>query len=87
MAQAFGELTFTPIVDEIITYSAGSGFSVLSGSNNSSKSTYLKNIISDTSRLCIGANKFYSFHHLPFYTENDSEVEKSFQDPYKTTYN
>ena len=78
MPRTFNELAFTPSVDDLIQGQGGSKITVLTGVNNSGKSAYLKKAVSDRSKLYIGANRFYSFHHLPLYSDNTSDLDNWF---------
>lgn len=75
MPKTFSELAFSPSMNEIIASQSGSNVTILTGSNNSGKSAYLKKTIQDRSKLYIGVNRFYSFHHLPPHTENNHELD------------
>ena len=74
MAIKFRDLTFHPSVDEIVPSTPEGKLIVFTGGNNSGKSAYLKKAIEDPRKLYIGVNRFYSFHHLSFYTKNDNEI-------------
>jgi predicted ATPase len=75
MARTFNELAFSPTMQDIISSRPGSDVTILTGGNNSGKSAYLKKTIVDKKFLYIGVNRFYSFHHLPLYSENLHELE------------
>jgi len=75
MPKTFSELAFSPSMNEIIASQASSRVTILTGGNNSGKSAYLKKTIQDRSKLYIGVNRFYSFHHLPPHTENTGELD------------
>lgn len=76
MARLFSELAFSPSLSEIIEPGSRGRIVVFTGGNNSGKSAYLKKAIEDASKLYIGVNRFYSFHHLGLYTKNDSEIHE-----------
>lgn len=78
MTRFFSELSFIPPIDNLIPLAADNKIAVLTGSNNSGKSAYLKATISDSSRLYIGVNRFYSFHNMNLYTRNEKEIENWF---------
>jgi predicted ATPase len=78
MAQFFDEIVFHPNVDELVPSSAQGKRVIFTGGNNSGKSAYLKKAIEDPRKLYIGVNRFYSFHHLGFYTKNESEINDWF---------
>lgn len=78
MAQTFNELAFSPTVQEIVSSRPGSFITILTGGNNSGKSAYFKKTISNRAYLYIGVNRFYSFHHLPLYTDNAAELDNWF---------
>jgi predicted ATP-dependent endonuclease of OLD family len=74
MTRFFSELTFFPSIDELISPKLSGSIVVLTGGNNSGKSAYLKTTINDETKLYVGVNRFYSFHHLSLYTRNDNEI-------------
>jgi hypothetical protein len=74
LARLFIELAFSPSLNEIVAPGSTGGIVVFTGGNNSGKSAYLKKAIEDPSKLYIGVNRFYSFHHLGLYTKNDREI-------------
>ena len=76
MAIRFKELAFYPSIAEIIPSDTRGGLVVFTGGNNSGKSAYLKKAIEDPRTLYIGVNRFYSFHHLTFYSKNDNEINE-----------
>jgi len=78
VANTFNELAFSPTIREIIVSRPDEFITVLTGSNNSGKSAYLKKSISDRSFLYVGVNRFYSFHHLTPYSENTHEIDQWF---------
>ncbi len=86
MPKTFSELAFSPTIDDILQSQGESRITVLTGSNNSGKSAYLKKTIADRTKLYVGVNRFYSFHHLPVYTENQQELESWFQGQQQTAY-
>ncbi len=86
MPRTFSELAFTPTIDDILARQGETRITVLTGSNNSGKSAYLKKAIADKSKLYVGVNRFYSFHHLPIYSENQQELESWFQGHQQTAY-
>ena len=78
MATTLKELTFSPTMQDIVASRPGAIATIMTGGNNSGKSAYLKQIISDTRYLYVGVNRFYSFHHLPLYTQNNEEIAQWF---------
>ncbi len=78
MPERFNELAFSPTVQSMIASRPDSFITVLTGTNNSGKSAYLKKTITDRRYLYIGVNRFYSFHHLPLYSENKTELDQWF---------
>lgn len=76
MAIRFNELAFHPSVSEIVPDTPQGKLVVFTGGNNSGKSAYLKKAIEDPRKLYIGVNRFYSFHHLSFYTQNENEINE-----------
>lgn len=78
MPTTFNELAFSPSVNEVLDQQRGRGITVFTGRNNSGKSAYLKKMSVDRSKLYIGVNRFYSFHHLPLYQKNDLELDNWF---------
>ncbi|MDR3565738.1 MAG: AAA family ATPase [Negativicutes bacterium] len=78
MAKTFSELAFFPTMTDIISSRPGSCVTIMTGSNNSGKSAYLKKTISNKKFLYVGVNRFYSFHHLPLHTENAQELDSWF---------
>lgn len=86
MAQTFNELAFSPTMQDIIASRPASNITVLTGSNNSGKSAYLKKTVYNKSFLYVGVNRFYSFHHLPLYTENNLEMDQWFSNQQQTGF-
>ena len=84
MPKTFSELAFSPSMNDIIASQSTSKVTILTGSNNSGKSAYLKKTIQDRSKLYIGVNRFYSFHHLPPHTENNYELDQFYQNQINT---
>ncbi len=78
MPRLFTDLQFTPSMAELVSHSAAGQLMILTGGNNSGKSAYLKQAINDQSKLYIGVNRFYHFHHMTFYTDNKREVSDWF---------
>lgn len=78
MPKTFNELAFSPSINEIIARQGSSGITILTGSNNSGKSAYLKKTILDRTKLYIGVNRFYSFHHLSPYAESSRDLDSWF---------
>ncbi len=74
MTRLFSELAFHPSINDLLPPHRAGIRVILTGGNNSGKSAYLKKAISDTSKLYIGVNRFYTFHHLGFYTDNPQEI-------------
>ena len=79
MPTTFNDLAFSPSVGEILSMQAGRNVTVFTGKNNSGKSAYLKKMSTDRTKMYIGVNRFYSFHHLPLFNKNDSELDMQFQ--------
>lgn len=86
MAATFSDLVFNPNIAELVPEAVKGTLNVLTGVNNSGKSAYLKQTIDQPGKLYIGVNRFYSFHHLPFYTYNASEVSQYYQSLQNTKY-
>ncbi|MEO0419039.1 MAG: AAA family ATPase [Pseudomonadota bacterium] len=78
MAETFSQLKFVPTAAELIHRPGGNRLTVITGQNNSGKSAYLKQLASDRKKLYIGANRFYSFHHLALYNDNENELDDFF---------
>lgn len=78
MTKTFSSLTFIPNIHDIIPPGTTGTINVFTGTNNSGKSAYLKQIIDDPCKLYIGVNRFYSFHHLSFYSDNTAELNNFF---------
>lgn len=74
MASSFDDLVFSPRIDEMVSPDARGKVSVLTGTNNSGKSAYLKQAVDQPGKLYIGVNRFYSFHHLQLHSDNRNEV-------------
>lgn len=79
MARSFQELAFHPSIDEIVPRAASGELVIFTGGNNSGKSAYLKKAIEDQTKLYIGVNRFYSFHHLGVYNKNEREIHDWYQ--------
>jgi predicted ATPase len=75
MPRLFDELAFSPSVQDLLTSQNEKHVTVLTGLNNSGKSAYLKKMSYDRSKLYIGVNRFYSFHHMGLYSKNDAELD------------
>ena len=86
MPKTFNELAFSPSVNEILERPGDNRVTILTGSNNSGKSAYLKKTIANRTKLYIGVNRFYSFHHLPVHSENQQELDNWFQGQQQTVY-
>jgi predicted ATPase len=67
-------------MSELLESQAESRITILTGSNNCGKSAYLKKAVTDRSNLYIGVNRFYSFHHMPLYTDNRHELDSWYND-------
>jgi predicted ATPase len=79
MTATFSKLVFIPNIAELVPKAEKGTLNVLTGVNNSGKSAYLKQTIDQPGKLYIGVNRFYSFHHLSFYFNNESEVDQFYQ--------
>ena len=75
MPRLFDELAFSPSVGELLTSQEGKHVTVLTGLNNTGKSAYLKKMSLDRTKLYIGVNRFYSFHHMSLYSHNERELD------------
>ena len=74
MTRLFSDLAFSPSINDLLPPNKRGALVVLTGSNNSGKSAYLKKAIDDPRKLYVGVNRFYSFHHLGLYTDNGQEI-------------
>lgn len=74
MSKLFSDLKFEPNISELICDEDKGKIVILTGSNNSGKSAYLKTTVNNSSNLYVGVNRFYSFHHLGLYTKDDNEI-------------
>ena len=79
MPRRFADLAFTPDTNALVPPDSTGSVVVLTGSNNSGKSAFLKKIVSDPTQLYVGVNRFYSIHHLPPHEENVNERNQWFQ--------
>lgn len=73
MPSRFTELAFNPDINELMPPNINGALAVLTGTNNSGKSAYLKKMMIDPTRLYVGVNRFYSVHHLPPHVDNQHE--------------
>jgi predicted ATPase len=78
VANTFNELAFSPTIHEIVDSRPSSKITILTGSNNSGKSAYLKKTVVSKDHLYVGVNRFYSFHHLPLHNEGDADLDNWF---------
>ena len=68
MTQTFNELAFSPTMQEIISLRPEAGITILTGSNNSGESAYLKKTVANRDFLYVGVNRFIPFiilHRFP----------------------
>lgn len=86
MTKTFSNLTFTPNIHELVPPGTQGTLNIFTGINNSGKSAYLKQIIDHPGKLYIGVNRFYSFHHLSFYSDNSEELNHFFSNLQNTKY-
>ena len=82
MPRTFDELAFSPSVNEILEKQSERNVTIFTGRNNSGKSAYLKKMSLDKTKLYIGVNRFYSFHHLPLYNHNERELDEWYNNLY-----
>jgi len=74
MPRTFGELTFDPTIEQLQEMQQGRNVTILTGSNNSGKSAYLKKFGEYDKVLYMGPNRFYSFHHMTLYNYDPQEL-------------
>jgi Predicted ATP-dependent endonuclease of the OLD family len=86
VANSFHDLIFTPRIDEMIPSDTRGRVNVLTGTNNSGKSAYLKQAVDQPGKLYIGVNRFYSFHHLQLYNDNRNEVNEFYNNLQNTKH-
>lgn len=79
MPRLFNEIAFHPSINELIPRAPEGRLVIFTGGNNSGKSAYLKKTIEDPTKLYVGVNRFYSFHHLGLYSDNRNEINQWFQ--------
>lgn len=75
MPRFFKELEFDPPIEVLLPSSGKGHLAIFTGLNNSGKSAYLKTIVEDKTKLYIGVNRFYSFHHMSLYSNNEQEID------------
>lgn len=74
MSRFFSDLQFNPTLDELLEIQRDRKVTVLTGYNNSGKSAYLKKMAEKERVLYLGPNRFYSFHFMSLFNNDDNEL-------------